>query len=60
MIYLFENVRLYFRSKFCGEEALDNIQMRHVEVLWGRIDWITHETLDRFSLLMPVIILCVP
>jgi hypothetical protein len=60
VIHLFENVKLYFRSKFCGEEALDNIQVRHVEVLWDCIDWITYETLDRLRLLMPVIVLCVP
>jgi hypothetical protein len=43
MIHLFENARLYFTSKFCGEEALDNIQVRHVEVLWDRIEWLTYE-----------------
>ena len=58
MIYLFENVGLYFRLKFCGEEALDNIQVRHVEVLWDCIAGLRLR-LDRLRLML-VIILCVP
>jgi len=60
MVHLFESARMCFTSQFCGEEALDNNQVRHVEVLWGCIEWMTYETLDRLRLLMPMIILCIP